>query len=204
MDDFQKPAPLKIKCTSVDCDNDLHCFKAHRKMAEQDRGKCRACSADLVDWSRLHRRNLKDAKYTFEALQHELIRHHNFHKLIDDVATNHARRNGRTALLEAARARLERYVAPANNPRDGRQTPFEGNAIFYAQHATACCCRACLDYWHDIPKGRAMTEEEIDYCVALITLYLEQRLPNLPNEPEKVPVRRRRKSITKPKDNGDE
>ena len=61
---FQKPAPLKIKCTDSDCDNDLHCFKSARSMAQHEKGKCRACNADLVDWSRLHRRNLKDVKYT--------------------------------------------------------------------------------------------------------------------------------------------
>lgn len=188
---FQKPTPLKIKCTAVDCDNDLHCFKAARSMAQHDRGKCRACNADLVDWSRVHRRNLKDTKYTFEALQHELIRHHHFHKVIDDVAINHARRKGRIKLLEAARSRLEHYVAGAANPREGRQTPFEGNAIFYAQHATACCCRVCLEYWHDVPRGRAMTEEEIDYCLALIELYFEDRLPELGDDPERVPARRR-------------
>lgn len=192
---FQRPAPLKIKCTDSDCDNDLHCFKAARKMAADDRGKCRSCGASLVDWNRLHRRNLNDAAYTFEALQQELIRHHHFHIAIDEGAINHARRKGRILLLQAARERLERYIAPPNLPRDGRQTPFEGNAIYYAQHATACCCRTCLEYWHAIPKGRCLTEREVDYCLALIILYLEQRLPDLKDEPEKVPARRRGRTL---------
>ncbi len=38
---------------------------------------------------------------------------------------------------------------------DGRQTPREGNTIFYAQHATASCCRTCIEYWHGIPKNGA-------------------------------------------------
>lgn len=195
MTGFQKPAPLKIKCTSVDCENDLHCFKAHRKMAPPDRGKCRECNADLVDWDRVHRRSLKDVRYTFKALKHELIRHHHFVKDIDDGAVRHARRKGRIELVEAARVRVERYLAPAAPPRDGYQTPFEGNAIFYAQHATACCCRTCLAYWHDIPKGRDLTEGEVEYCVALLELYFEQRLPKLKDEPEKVSPRRRPKGL---------
>jgi hypothetical protein len=103
----------------------------------------------------------------------------------------HARRKGRVALIDAARTRLEKYIAPADPVRDGRQTPFDGNAIFYAQHATACCCRTCLEYWHAIPKGRPLTGGEVDYCLELIELYLQQRLPHLPDGPEKVPPMRK-------------
>ena len=191
---FQKPKPLDIKCTSVDCDNDLHCFKQLKRMVQNERGHCRACGADLVDWSRLHQRNLRDAPHTFEALQHELIRHHFFHKQVDDGAIRHAQRKGRIALRDAARHRLEKYLAPANPPRDGRQTPLEGNAIFYAQHATATCCRTCLEYWHDVPKGKQLTTGETDYCASLVELFLVQRLPNLSDHPIKVPVHRRAKA----------
>ena len=146
----------------------------------------------MVDWARLHRRNLLDAAYTFEALQHELIRHHCWHVSIDEKARLHARRKGMEMLLAAARHRLVKYLAPAEPTRDGRQTPFTGNAIFHAQHATACCCRTCLEYWHAIPKGRALKQEEIDYCHRLVEMFLRQRLPDLKEEPEKVPRRRAR------------
>jgi hypothetical protein len=190
MTEFQKPAPLKISCTATNCGNNLHCFKAHRKMAVGDRGKCRQCGADLVDWTRVHLRNIGDAAHTFAALKHELIRHHFFHKAIDDTAVTHARRKGRINLYLAVRLRLEKCLAPAEPPRDGRQTPLEGNAIYYAQHATACCCRKCLEYWHAIPQGRPLTAKQLEYCVALIELYLKERLPNLKDESEKVPRRR--------------
>ncbi len=32
MPEFQKPPRLNIKCTSADCENDLHCFKQLRNM----------------------------------------------------------------------------------------------------------------------------------------------------------------------------
>lgn len=191
MSKFEKPPPLDIKCTSTDCDNDLHCFKQLKKMAPDQRGKCRACGADLVDWKRLHRRDEGDATHTFEALQHELIRHHFFHRPVDDSATRHAQRKGRIALKDAARDRLRKYLAVAEPPRDGRQTPLEGNAIYYAQHATATCCRTCLEYWHGIPKGRPLTVEEFDYCATLVDLFLDEKLPNLADEPVKVPRRAR-------------
>ena len=192
MGTFVKPPPLEIKCTSVDCDRDLHCFKALKRMAPEKQGRCRSCGADLVDWKRLHRRDLNDARHTFEALQHELIRHYFFHKEIDEGAIRHAQRKGRIRLKEAARDRLLKYLAPAEPVRDGRQTPFEGNAIFYAQHATATCCRTCLEYWHDIPKGRPLTVPEVEYCAALINLYLAERLADLADAPTKVSQRRRK------------
>ncbi len=179
MAEFQKPLPLDIKCTSTDCDNDLHCFKQLKKMAPDQRGKCRACGVDLVDWKRLHRRDRSDAVHTFEALQHEMIRHYFFHRPVDESAMRHAQRKGRLALKDAARDRLHKYLGVADPPRDGRQTPLEGNAIYYAQHATATCCRTCLEYWHDIPKGRSLTPEEFDYCVTLIDLFLDRSCPIL-------------------------
>lgn len=191
MAEFQKPPPLDIKCTSTDCDNDLHCFKQLKKMTLEQRGKCRACGADLVDWKRLHRRNKGDASHTFEALQHEMIRHHFFHRPVDDTAMRHAQRKGRDQLKDSARERLRKYLAVAEPARDGRQTPLEGNAIYYAQHATATCCRTCLEYWHDIPKGRPLTDAEFDYCVSLVDLFLDEKLPNLADEPIKVPRRPR-------------
>jgi hypothetical protein len=103
---FKKPEPLKITCTATDCSNDLHCFKTTKKMADAERGRCRDCGADLVDWSRLHQRVIGDARYTFRALKHELIRNHFFSVAIDDGAVAHARRKGRVKLKEAVRARL--------------------------------------------------------------------------------------------------
>jgi hypothetical protein len=40
--------------------------------------------------------------------------------------------------------------------------------VFIAQHGTATCCRKCIQKWHGIEKGRALSEAEIDYVVALI------------------------------------
>ena len=179
MAEFKKPAPLDIRCTSADCENEQHCFKQLKKMTDEQRGKCRYCGADLVDWDRLHVRDFADVAYTFAALKNEMIRHYFFHRELDEKAVRHAQRKGRIQLKEAARYRLTKYLAPAQPARDGRQTPFEGNAIFYAQHATATCCRTCLEYWHNIPKGRELTAEEQEYCAALVDCFLDERLPEL-------------------------
>ena len=59
-------------------------------------------------------------------------------------------------------------IAPDFPKNDGRQTPMRGHPVFIAQHATATCCRRCLQKWHGIEKGRALTAAEVDYVVALI------------------------------------
>ena len=191
---FAIPPPLEIKCTTSDCESDRHCFKAARGMTPAQRGRCRSCGADLIDWPRVQQRDISDAEHTFEMLQLEFIRHHFFHEEIDEGALKHARRKGWKGLRTAIRSRLERYLAPADLPRDGRQTPFAGNAIFYAQHATACCCRTCLAYWHGIPKGRALTSDEIDYCESLVEQFLHLRLPDLGEEGQKIPAARKARS----------
>ena len=190
MTEFKKLAPLDVKCTSADCENELHCFKQLKKMTDEERGKCRYCGADLVDWDRVHVRDFADVAYTFAALKNEMIRHEFFHREIDERAVRHAQRKGRLELKKAARDRLRKYLAPAEPARDGRQTPFEGNAIFYAQHATATCCRTCLEYWHNIPKGRELTAEERAYCAALVDCFVDERLPDLADKPIKVPKMR--------------
>lgn len=190
--------PLDITCTSVDCENDLHCFKQTREMRRKHQyGRCRACGAELVDWERLYKRDLSDVVHTFNSLKYELIRHHFWHLEIDQKAVNHACRKGKIGIRTAAENRIRKYVGPAKPVRDGRQTPKEGNAIFYAQHATASCCRTCIEYWHNIPKGRELTDEEIDYLTNLILLYIEERLPFLKENGEKIPVIRYRLEKTR-------
>lgn len=184
--------PLKVTCTSANCKDALHCFKFHsRKMKPDDRGHCRYCDADLVDWGRVHARDTADIKHTFEALKHEFIRHHFWHIPIDEQAELHARRKGRINLRVAAEKRIVGSVGAAQPPRDGQQTPFSGNILYYAQHATACCCRTCMEYWHAIPKGRPLTAAEMGYFVELVMRFVGDRMPQLPDAPEQIPRRRR-------------
>lgn len=188
-------APLEIRCTAADCDRNLHCFRATKKLRESNQaGRCRYCGADLIDWTRVHQRDLADVDFTFKSLRHELVRHHFWHVDLDERAINYARRKGRKRLTEAVEHRLRKSVGPASPVLDGRQTPWEGsgNPIHYAQHATASCCRACIDEWHAIPRGRALTDAEILYLTGLTMRYLEERLPMTDEGEFVAPIRRRR------------
>ena len=184
---------LKVRCTDSDCDNDLHCFKRTRKMVLSDapRGECRECHETLVDLDRTRRRETHDGEYLRFALEKELIRHHFWHLPLDQRAVDHATRKGRIALHEAVDRRLRTSVGGANPFRDGTQTPMSGNVIYYAQHATASCCRTCIEYWHGIEKGRSLSEEELQYLGDLIRAFLDERLPQLGPEGKRVPRRRR-------------
>lgn len=190
---MSKLEPLAITCTSTKCDDGLHCFLQKKRIEKHSvGGPCRACNADLVVWHRVQKRNLDDVEYTFKVQRQELIRHEFWHREFDEKALNHARKKGRVQLRVAVDKRLRTSIGREMNPMEGRQTPFEGNVIFYAQHALACCCRKCMEYWHGVEPGRVVTDDEIEYFTSLVEMYIQQRLPELPDEPQKVPSRRRR------------
>lgn len=193
MDDEDDLPPLKITCHSTDCGNGLHCFlRTERQRAKVHAGSCRACGEQLVDMDRIHQHSLDDVEHTFAALKRERIRHHYWHSPIDQKASNHARRKGRSGMQEAAEKRIRSSVGKAGteNAFDGRQTPRAGNVLFYGQHAVAACCRKCIEEWHGISRDRRLTEEEVTYLTALVLMYVDHRLPNLPEVGEKVPPMR--------------
>lgn len=83
-------------------------------------------------------------------------------------------RHGLPVVLEHARSFVERRLAPADPPADGKQTPFRGHPVFVAQHATATCCRNCLAKWHGIPRGRPLAAAEQSYVLAVIAHWLRR------------------------------
>ena len=67
-------------------------------------------------------------------------------------------------------------VAPAEPTNDGKQTPMRGHPVFIAQHATATCCRGCIEKWYKFPKGRELTQTEQKYLVSVIMEWIKQQL----------------------------
>ncbi|NTA18886.1 DUF4186 family protein [Agrobacterium tumefaciens] len=100
-------------------------------------------------------------------------------KPFDDAAKERVRKLGWEGTLVSIRQALRSSVGKAAGAYDGRQTKFERNVVFYAQHSTATCCRKCMKYWYDIPMDRALTEEEMGYCELVIRRYLEIRKPDM-------------------------
>jgi hypothetical protein len=67
-------------------------------------------------------------------------------------------------------------LAPANPPNDGSQTPMRGHPVFKAQHATATCCRGCLEKWWKIPKGTEIPPERQSRIVDFLLTWIERML----------------------------
>ena len=66
-------------------------------------------------------------------------------------------------------------VAPEFPKNDGKQTPMRGHPVFIAQHATATCCRGCIQKWHGIKKGCELTDHEVNFIVDLIMRWIEKQ-----------------------------
>lgn len=79
-------------------------------------------------------------------------------------------------ILEHARDFIAKRLAPAIIQNDGKQTPYRGHPVFVAQHATACCCRGCLQKWHGIQAGRELTPDEQHYLIEVLRYWLDREL----------------------------
>lgn len=196
--------PLKLKCTSSDCKNGHHSYRPTPKQkAANTVGQCRSCDEEAsFEWERLHKLDPEDLDYTIAALKNELIRRHYWTNEIPQKVENYARRKGVKGMQAAVEKRIHKSMSPPANDFDGRQTPAEGsakvNAVHFAQHATASCCRKCMEYWYGIPRDRSLTEHEILYLSKLGMKFISERFPLLTETGEKVsPIRRASKSNIK-------
>jgi uncharacterized protein DUF4186 len=113
---------------------------------------------------------MADLDATLHALAQQPFRAR-FHLRGRDAATVELR--GMDVVRAHAAELLAKRLAPASPVKDGKQTPYRGHPVFVAQHATATCCRSCLERWHAIPKGRELTGEEQEYAVDVICRWIE-------------------------------
>lgn len=79
---------------------------------------------------------------------------------------------GMSKVLDHAEDFIRQRLAPAVVENDGKQTPMRGHPVFVAQHATACCCRGCLQTWHHIPPGRELSIAEQAYLIVVLEKWL--------------------------------
>ena len=97
-----------------------------------------------------------------------------------DGDIDYLRDKGLPLVLLHAEDFVAKRLAPAAIPNDGKQTPMRGHPVFVAQHATACCCRGCLEKWHGIPPGRELTATEREHVVAVLERWLKEQGGPLP------------------------
>lgn len=82
--------------------------------------------------------------------------------------------------METIRMHTEDFVrqklAPADPANDGKQTPMSGHPAFKAMHATACCCRICLNKWYRVPLHQELTESQQQRIVNLLMEWINREL----------------------------
>ena len=115
-------------------------------------------------------RNIKEMLYSLSKSKFRS----SFH--LKDEDRKYVKEKGLNIIKSHAYDLLEKRLAPAYIPNDGRQTPMKGHPVFIGQHATATCCRNCLYKWYHIPKGRKLTKEELDYIVSINMAWLKKEL----------------------------
>ena len=82
------------------------------------------------------------------------------------------KKNGLNKVEQHAYEFIKKNLAPSNIPNDGKQTPTHNHPVFPARHATATCCRGCLEKWHHIKKGKELTDNEIKYIISIIMYWI--------------------------------
>ena len=99
-----------------------------------------------------------------------------FHLKQKDIDYIHAK--GMDTIMDHCDDFIRERLAPSNLPNDGKQTPMKGHPVFIAQHATACCCRGCLNKWYGIAKGRDLSETEIRNIKRIIAAWIGREMEN--------------------------
>jgi len=71
---------------------------------------------------------------------------------------------------------IKKRLAPKVILNDGKQTPMRGHPVFIAQHATATCCRGCLNKWYQIAKDKELSNSEVDFVVRIIMWWINKEM----------------------------
>ena len=110
---------------------------------------------------------------SFTALDKSKFRS-SFHLKKKDI--DYINETGIDTIEKYAKDFIKERVSSAYIPNDGKQTPMKGHPVFVAQHATATCCRGCIEKWHKIKKGTQLSEAQQDYLVEVIMRWVKKEM----------------------------
>ncbi|MCR4633508.1 MAG: DUF4186 domain-containing protein [Erysipelotrichaceae bacterium] len=78
-------------------------------------------------------------------------------------------------VIEAhARDLVKKKLSAADPVNDGKQTPMKGHPVFKAMHATACCCRGCLNKWYKVPLYQELNDVQEEKIVRLLMAWIRK------------------------------
>ncbi len=180
--------PIVVTCKQTSCASKVpptehrHSFQELTGALPGVGGTCRACGADVVDWELCHANDPLSVEQLVAEIRKELIRDVYWGEALPERIVMLALRRDAQALRESQRRMLARELIPAEpqNPWLRKRTYFathhDARIVHCAQHATATCCRRCLELWHGIPRERRLTDQEFSYLESLTWSYTVERL----------------------------
>lgn len=112
-------------------------------------------------------------KQLFERLGNSRFRS-SFHLKQKDI--DYINEKGLDTIRQHAKDFIAKREAPAFIPNDGKQTPMRGHPVFIAQHATATCCRECIQKWHKMQPGKELSQVQQEYLVDVIMTWIQKEL----------------------------
>lgn len=91
---------------------------------------------------------------------------------------NYYYEKGEATIRKHAEDFVRMKLSAAYPEKDGKQTPTSGHPAFKAMHATACCCRGCLNKWYRVPLGVELSEIQQQKIVNLIMAWINRQINN--------------------------
>ncbi len=126
--------------------------------------------------------NSNNIEITLENLKKSKFRN-SFYLKENDI--KYAKEKGYKEIEKHTKDFIHQRLSKKNPKNDGKQTPMKGHPTFIAQHATATCCRSCLEKWHKIPKNKELTKQEQEYIVKIIMTWITKQVLNNVNKIQK-------------------
>ena len=158
----------------------MHSFRSSKALQKEEveKGCCSVCRSSFVNWERVHKRDVSDIEYLRGAFKLEMIRNVFWTiKKPDEKMKKSILEKTRDEIKYKVQKRLKTTLSKPkkDNNWDGRQTPFDGNLINWAQHATGTCCRTCLEYWHGIDANSEISAADYNYLEQIIMNYIDEK-----------------------------
>ncbi len=91
---------------------------------------------------------------------------------LKDKDVNYIDKIGMDKIREHAFDFVNKRLKIFDEIKDGKQTPMRGHPVFIAQHATATCCRGCLEKWYGISRKKELNEREVHFIVDIIMKWI--------------------------------
>lgn len=152
-----------------------------------------AGTEDMIKPSPLHPDAMFPPDLIFDRLQHSAFRRR---FVLKAPEYRYLQEHGLEEVLQHAESFIATRLAPAQPDKDGKQTPFRGHPVFVAQHATATCCRSCLEKWHGIGMGAALTTLQVQHVIDMLAQWLQRQ--KAPPETPRPAKKKAAKSSSRP------